>query len=436
MIEGLIVIWLLVLSGFFSSAELAIMWVPLYKIKRLIRLQPRHSLGKLLLYLREHPKKTIITILIGNNLSNVVLALYAGQLWETLISQLALTGAIWFMIISLSITFLILFFGEIIPKIFANTYSLYLALYASPVIYGLGKLLYPLTWSLSMVVNMLSRFFTPMDDNVSRDDVEIFVEEGEQHGIFNNIESMIIKNFIDFRDISVDAIFTHRTEVFALPDDMLLHDAILEIAQHSFSRIPIYHTDKDNIIGMLTIRDALSWFRIADNHHKPLSEFPIKEAGKVPITANIFEMFVNMKKHGQHMAIVIDEYGGTAGLVTFEDILEIMVGDIRDESDHDEEHDIRRLSDSKILAKWDTLLRSVLHYFRMNFTDLPEETHEFAEEESMLSSIILSKLKTFPQKGELIPLGSLILEVYAINESGDKIEKVKVEKKPKQESAD
>lgn len=119
---------------------------------------------------------------------------------------------------------------------------------------------------------------------------------------------MIVKNLMVFRETSVEAVFKHRTEIFALADTLTLSDTIKIVLSKPYSRIPIYHQDKDHIIGLLTIRDLLSLMSDPSNHTKQLKEFQLKSIAKVPITASIFQMFTEMKVHGWHIAIVVDEY--------------------------------------------------------------------------------------------------------------------------------
>ena len=156
---------------------------------------------------------------------------------------------------------------------------------------------------------------------------------------------------MDFRQTSVESVSRHRIEIFALDQEETIQDAVAKVLHKPYSRIPIYQKNKDHIIGIITIRDLLQIASDSNNTLKKIKDFQISTIAKVPVTASIFDMFMEMKKHGWHMAIVIDEYGGTAGLVTFEDILEAMVGDIKDESDQYEEQDIFELSPKSILVK-------------------------------------------------------------------------------------
>ena len=163
------------------------------------------------------------------------------------------------------------------------------------------------------------------EEFVSKEDVEVFMEEGKRQGIFSSTESLIIHNLLEFRERKVESVFTHRTDLFAVSEDMQLDEAVEKMLATPHSRIPLYTNDKDDLIGLITIREALKLYTDVTNHKKRLKDFHFRTIKKVPVTASIFEIFLDMKKNGWHFAVVIDEYGGTAGIVTFEDVLEDLV---------------------------------------------------------------------------------------------------------------
>lgn len=421
----LLLVVMLAGSALFSSSELAIMWVPLYRVKRHIRQNPTSKTARMLEFLRDNPEKTLITILIGNNLINVMLSLYAGQVWDTVLAKFALTGAMWFAIISGSITFMILFFGEILPKVFANRFAMQFALWTAPLIRWLSYVLWPVVKLLERIVLSINKLFRQEITWVTKDDVEIFVEEGERQWLFSDLESMIVRNLMDFRETSVDAVFRHRTEIFALDASLTLGEAIEQTLSRPHSRIPLYQWDKDNMIGLITLRDLLRLAYDQKNMNRRLNQFAITEVAKVPITASIFEMFIQMKKHGRHLAIVVDEYGGTAGLVTFEDILEAMVWDIKDEVDTHEEQNIIVIDDTTLLVKGDVILRDILHHFKVSDFVIPEWFDDEIDEESMVSYILLHHLKEFAKKGDTLTFGPFTFIVTKVEE--EKIRRVRIE---------
>ncbi len=422
----IIVVWLLVLSALFSSSELAIMWVPIYKIKKYINDHIKNPwTSKLLLSLREKSEWTLIAILIGNNLVNVALSIYAASLWETILGQFALWGAAGFMIVSVTITFLILFFWEIIPKVFAAEYALKFWMIVSPFIQGITWLLFPLVRILEQVIHGLKRLVWANTEQVTKEEVDIFVEEGKKEGIFTNTESLIIHNFLEFSERNVESVFQHRKNIVAIDEEATLLEAKDLILSNSYSRIPIYRADKDQIVGLVTMREVFSLMQDPKNAERKMKSFNLKQVTKVPITASIFNVFLNMKKHGQHFAVVIDEYWGTAGIVTFEDILEDLVGAIRDESDGREDAEITKVNEFVVRVQGDTILRDVIDILQIPGFQIPDEYSDISEEDTVWF-VFLEVLKQFAKKGDVIRFGDLELEVLRVNKEGDAIQKVKV----------
>ena len=423
----LIVIWFLLLSALFSSSEIAIMGIPVYKIKKYLNEHTKNpGYAKLLLKLRESSERTLIAILIWNNLINVALSMYAAQLGDTVLAKFALWGAMWFVIVSVSITFLILFFGEIIPKVFAAEYALKFGMFVSPIIQWVIWLLYPLVRVLEQVIHMLKRMVGAETESVSKEDVEIFVNEWKKAWIFTNTEALIIHNFLEFSERDVESVFQHRKNVLAIDEEATLAEAIALLLENPYSRIPLYRGDKDSLVWLLTLRDALSLSQDSQNLPKKLTTFNLRAVAKVPITASIFDVFLDMKKHGWHFAVVIDEYGGTAGIVTFEDILEDMVGAIRDESDGREDAEIVKIDESTCRVQWDTILRDIVDILHIPWYKIPEEYSDDISEEETVAYIILDVLKDFAKKWQIVHLWDLSFEVLKVSKEGDAIQKVKV----------
>ncbi len=429
LVPVIILIFLLFLSAAFSASEIAIMSAPLYKIKQLANWGSK--LAKLLLKLRESSSTTLITVLIWNNLVNVILTIYASNIGNDIITYLAISWAIWFFIISITITTLILFFWEIVPKVFASKFALNYALFVAPIIDLLSKLLFPVVFFFDFLTKLISKSVNDNDDKVSRNDVEIFVDEWKKQWIFSLTESMIIKNLFDFNKRCVDGIVKHRTEVFALSSETLLKDAVDAVLSNPYSRIPVFEWDKDSIIGMLNIRDILRHSSCSSNLDKEIAYLKLRPVFKIPVTANVFDVFLKMKKSWHHFAVVVDEYWGTEWIITFEDILEDMVWDIKDESDIQEERDIVKIWVDELIVRWDVLLREIIMSFWIQNFDIPDDLKDKVWEDDMISFIILTYLKSFAKKWEIVKLGSLTFKVIELNSTEDKIEKVKVTYTPK-----
>jgi CBS domain containing-hemolysin-like protein len=218
-----------------------------------------------------------------------------------------------------------LFFGEILPKIFATKFSLYFGMLFAPVIYFLSYMFFPIVWVLESIIKLLNKLVKSNEDRVSKDIVSMFVEDWEKQGILSNTESRIIKNLLDFNEKTVENILQHRTKIFALDWNMNLKNAIKEISKKTYSRIPVFSEDKDNIIWTITIRDIINLINEKKDLNTKLINLSLNKIFKIPLTASVFDIFLKMKKSWQHFSIVLDEQWWTAWIVTFEDVLEELV---------------------------------------------------------------------------------------------------------------
>lgn len=419
----LLIAILVLFSGFFSWAEIAISSTPIYKIKQLLHSHKKKS-AKILLILKSKIEKTLITILIWNTLINVIISILAARIWDELTAKMAMSTASGFLLISVLTTFIILLFGEIIPKVFSSKLSLQISLAIAKPIRLLSYILRPILIIFELIMKVFSSFLNGNNQWVSKNDVEIFIQQWQKDWIFTETESRIIKNFLYFDERWVESILKHRTEIFAISDETVLKDALEEIAKSPYSRVPVFKKDKDNIIWLLTIKDLLKFLHNKENTSKKIKDFIIRDVYKVPVTANIFDIFLKMKKWGQHFAIVIDEFGWTEWIITMEDILEDMLWDIKDEFDAWEESWIVKLNNQEIIVKWDVLLREIIDYFYIDHFEIPKKYADDISEEDMTSYIILEILKTFAQKWEIVKLWNLKFEV--IETKRNKIQKVKV----------
>ena len=422
----LIVTILLFLSAFFSASEIAIMSVPIYKVKQLLY-EKQAKLAKILLYLRENTEKTLITILIWNNLVNVILSVYSAKIWDHLLSNFALAGAVWMIIISIVVTFFILLFWEIIPKVFASKFSLQFALFIAPIIKWLYYLLFFIVIFFEWIVFLFNKIFWENHDKVSKQDIEVFVTEWRKEWLFSEIESMIIKNLLLFEEKELESVLKHRIDVFALNKNLTLQEAIQKVLKHGYSRIPVYSDNIDNIIWIITIRDMLQALYENGKKQVKLSDLKLKPALKIPITAKLLDTFIKMKKTGFHFAIVLDEYWWVQGIITFEDILEELVWDIKDETDINETSEIIQKTDNSITIKWNVTLRQALFYLWYRWKiNLTKEEEDMFSEDDMLSYIILAKLSRFAKKWDVVIIDNFKISIESVEKNRIKTLKVEI----------
>lgn len=413
MTEQIIILIILVfLSGFFSGSETAIISISDAKVRSLVKERRRGS-GTLNL-LKKDPHKLLITILIGNNLVNIGASVLATVVFTNAFGSSGLGIATGVM------TLLVLVFGEITPKSFATKYAVLISLFVAKPLYFLQIIFSPIIWIMHQIVKLLMSIMGSQynEEEISEEEIKALIELGAEKGSIQKRERELLKNILQFNDITVEEVMTPRISVDALPSDTTLQEAIDFVIEKSHSRIPIYKETIDNVIGIVTIKDILMLSE-QFNYNKKLSNCELKEPLFVPVSKKIDVLFKEFQKARTHIAIVIDEYGGTAGIVSLEDLLEEIVGEIIDESDI-EEIPISKVSDYEIEAHGITKLEDINDYLGIGIK---------GHEKEPISALILDKLNRFPKNGEVIDFPHAKIKILKI--LGNKIIKVGVIKKRK-----
>lgn len=400
---------LLILSGFFSGSETAIISLNNAKVRSLKHQKLTGS--QLLFSLKKNPHRLLITILIGNNLVNIGASVIAAALFTELFGSQGLGIATGVM------TFFVLIFGEIVPKSFATKYATRIALFAAYPLYVLQIIFAPFIWFFDKIVKVLMHKFgaSMASDRVSEEEIKALIDISAEEGAIEKREKELIKNVLRFNDIEVSEVMTPRVAVDAISANATLQEAIDFVIKKSHSRIPVYDKTIDNILGIVTVKDVLLLSE-KYNVNKKLHNLELKKPIVVPESKKIDALFKEFQKERQHIAIVIDEYGGTTGIVTLEDLLEEIVGEIIDEFDV-EESPIKKLAEDEIMACGTTRLEHINQHFNITIK---------GNENKPLSGFILEKLHRFPEEGEEIKLPQAILKVVKMHKN--KILKVKIKK--------
>lgn len=403
---------LLALSGFFSGSETAIISLSDAKVRQLAKEKKRGSAT--LSLLKQDPHKLLITILIGNNLVNIGASVLATVVFTDFFGSTGLGIATGVM------TLLVLIFGEITPKSFATKYSVGISLFVAKPLYILQVLLSPIIWIMDKIVKFLMNMMGSEynEEDVSEEEIKALIELGAEKGSIEKREKELLKNILQFNDITVEEVMTPRVSIEALSEDSTLQEAIDFVIKKSHSRIPVYEDTIDNVVGIVTIKDILM-FSEQYNDNKKLGNCELKKPLIVPVSKKIDVLFKEFQKARTHLAIVLDEYGGTAGLVTLEDLLEEIVGEIIDESDV-EEMPIKSVSDYEIEAHGVTKLEDINDYLGITIK---------GHEKEAVSALILDKLNRFPKTGEVIEFPNAKIKVLKMHDN--KIMRVSVEKKNK-----
>ena len=311
-----------IMSAYFSATETAFSSLNKTRIKALA--EKGHKKAELARRLSEKYDSLLSTILIGNNIVNILLASLGTLFFVDLVGSNGATVS------TVVITVVVLIFGEITPKSIAKDNPESFAMFSSPIINFLIFVFKPLNYLFSLWKKLVNRLFkTNKDNKMSQEELLMFVEEVQQEGSVDSEEGDLLKNAIEFTGRKTEDILTHRMEIEAIDVNDNKRE-ISRIFSHSkFSRLPVYEESIDNIIGVVHQKDFYTEHGITGKSIREIMTPPIF----VPMSEKIDDLLKVLKKHKSHIAIVLDEYGGTYGLVTMEDILEELVGEIWDEHD-------------------------------------------------------------------------------------------------------
>jgi CBS domain containing-hemolysin-like protein len=392
--QSIILFIFLCLSAFFSSAETAFISISDIRIQHLIEQGRRGVL--LVKKLKDNNQRLLITILIGNNLVNIAASSIATSIAIRIFESNAIGIAVGIM------TILILFFGEIVPKNIAMAKNEPLAIFSAPILQALQYILYPVIKILEICTVLLSKQFDREhnDPIITEAEIKSVVSLGEEIGEIEEDERIMIHNIFRFSDLRVDEIMVDRTQMFSIDSETAIEKAASEIVTQGYSRIPVYKKKLDNILGILYAKDILE--AILKGHHQGLVKEIVRPAMFIPESMLLDDLLTEFQKEKVHIALVTDEHGGVSGLVTIEDLLEEIVGEIYDETDN-EEIMIRKIDDHKSIVKGETEIEDVNRELQLNLSE--------KEDYETISGFILSKLRFIPAVGEELQTADAVIRV-------------------------
>lgn len=378
----IILIILLACSAFFSATEAAFLSVGKIQVRKFLREGRNGAVA--LDRIKKNPRRVIITLLIGNNLVNVA----ASALFTVL--TIKIFGSATVGIATGIVTLTLLVFGEITPKTIATAHAEKFALRTARMVELLSFLLFPIVFVFEKGVSLITK--KKMEPNSVEAELKSLIELGHEEGQVQAEEREMIENVLQFNDITVREVMTHRNEMQLLDSNLSLKEAMPFIIDDGFSRHPVYEKTKDNIIGIVYIKDIMAKLFEGKTEEK-LGQIS-KPAHFVTQHKIINNLFKDLQEKQTHMAIVVNDHGEVVGLVTVEDLLEELVGEIIDESDV-KENLIKRIDKNKILVHGRTELKSVNRFFHTTLPGKPTDT---------ISSIILKQIKRFPKQGEIVTI--------------------------------
>lgn len=409
-LQLVILVLLLSASAFFSSAETALMTSNKLRIRNLAENGDKRA--EKVLEITANTDKMLSAILIGNNIVN----LSASALSTTL--TLKVFGSSLVGVATGVLTFLILVFGEITPKNVASKNAEDMALKYIGIISVLVIVLTPAIYIVNKVAGIvISLFIKNNDDNnmVTEDELRAMVEVSHEDGVIEKEEKKMIVNVVDFGDTVAGDIMLPRVDMVMVSVESSYEEILKIFREERYTRIPVYEESPDNVIGILNVKDFLliedkENFSVKEHLREPLYTYEYKKTSS---------LMVDMRKTGANIVIVLDEYGTTVGLITLEDMLEEIVGEIRDEFDADEDEGITKISETEYLIDGSTNLDDVNDRIGLELS---------SEEYESIGGIIMEKLGRLPVEGEVITFDNIILTVKKMDHA--RIEKVGLKLKP------
>ena len=389
------------LSGFFSGLEVALVGVRKSKVIQLFNEKEKGS--KALHKLKTNPSWMMSSVNLGNNLVNVGSSALATSVAIRLFGNDGLGIAVGVM------TFLILVFGEITPKTYCNANATKIALRYAPVLLGFSYVFYPVVKFFEVitrgVVRLTGSSYAPPP--ITEEEIKGVIDQGLAEKALEKEEMELVHGALKFDDTVIRSVMTPRTKMFSLNSKMLFFEALPQINQKGFSRIPIYGENRDDVVGFIHVRDVLKELE-KDNKMSSLGQIARK-----PVFASqekmVSSLLQEMKGRKTHMAIVVDEHGGVEGLVTLEDLLEEIVGEIEDETDLTRKIGYERIDHDTIITNGDMDIDVINEIFK---TKIPD-----GDDYASLNGLLHEKLQDIPQEGDKVEIDNLRIIVEKVSKN-------------------
>lgn len=404
----ILLVILLVMSGFFSMSETALMALSKIRIRHMVDEGVKGA--KLVEKLSEDPSKLLGAILIGNNIVNIGASALATSIAVKAIGESGVG------LVTIIMTILVLIFGEITPKSIAKQKSEEVALKVSKPINLVVKLFKPFIYVFTAISGVFIKILggdpKATEPFITEEELKTMVGVSEEEGVLENVEKEMIFNVFGFADAQVKDVMVQRVDVVAVDINATYDEVINIIKVEQFSRIPVYNQNIDDVIGILNVKDLIiasqneEDFKVSDYMREPYYTFEFKK---------VTELFKEMKKSRNHMAVVLDEYGGNVGIVTIEDLIEEVVGEIEDEYDDEQDSDIIVIKEDEYIVDGSARLDHIGDLIGVSM-----ESEEF----DSIGGLIIGELGRFPERNEEVKVNSIRFVVEEIDKN--RIKKVRI----------
>ncbi|MCU4725977.1 hemolysin family protein [Halobacteria archaeon HArc-curdl7] len=394
----LLILILLMGSGFFSSSEIAMFSLSTHQIDAMVEHGKRGA--RAVKSLKEDPHRLLVTILVGNNLVNITMSSIS-----TTVVGFYFDASTAVLVSSLGITSMVLLFGESAPKSYAVDNTETWARTVAPLLRIVGKVLWPLItlfYYLTRLVNKVTPGSSSLESSyISRDEIRNMIKTGEREGILDEEEYQMIQRTLRFQNTTAKEVMTPRLDVEAISTDATVEEAIEECMQSGHARLPVYKESLDNVIGVFDLRDV---DRDSDSDATDLEVGDVASPTlHIPESKNVDELLLEMRENRMQMVIVVDEFGATEGLITIEDIVEEIIGEILE---GDEDHPIEFVDDTEVLVQGEVNIHEVNEALDI---DLPE-----GEEFETIAGFIFNRAGRLVEQGEEFDYENVTLRVEQV----------------------
>lgn len=427
---GVLSLVLILINGFFAAAEIAVITLNDNKIKKMA--EDGNKNAARILRLTENSSRFLSTIQIGVTLASFLSSASAAQSFAPQLTAAILSAApnlphsvvdgVSTFLITLLLSYFSLVLGELVPKKIAMQKAEALAFRFVGILQAIAVVFRPFIALLSVSTNFVMRLLglNPNDgeQTVTEEEILMMVDAGEEKGVIGENAKDMISNIFDFSDTTVVEVMTHRTDIHAVEDTSSVQDVVRLSMKEGCSRIPVYHEDLDTVVGILYVKDLLRFVVPEASPDVPIAQL-MRPAYFIPEGKKCSDLFKEMTERKVQIAIIVDEYGGTEGLITMEDLLESIVGNIQDEYDHEEE-EIRKLAENKFTVDGITPIDEIEDLVGV---ELPETEYD------TIAGLMMERLGRVPSPGEhpSVTIPPLTLTVGAVSDR--RITKILIEKK-------